>query len=124
MNNAVNWFEIFVADLTRAAAFYERVLQISLKREDFAGMPQAIFTRAGGNPDNVGGALVKHPERGPSAEGVMVYLNVTGQLDAVLGRIEAAGGKVVMPKTDIGDPGFIALMRDTEGNVVGLHSPR
>jgi predicted enzyme related to lactoylglutathione lyase len=45
-------------------------------------------------------------------------------LDETLGRVEKAGGKIVMPKTDIGPPGFIAIVRDSEGNSVGLHSER
>jgi len=53
-----------------------------------------------------------------------VYLNASGKLDACLERVVPAGGAVVMPKTDIGDPGFIAVVRDTEGNLVGLHSER
>jgi predicted enzyme related to lactoylglutathione lyase len=53
-----------------------------------------------------------------------MYLNCNGTLDACLARVKDAGGQVVMPKTDIGDPGFIALVMDTEGNTVGLHSER
>lgn len=120
MKDALNWFEIFVADLPRAAAFYERSLSVDLKRETFGGLPLGIFP---GEESGVRGALVKHPVRGPSAEGAIVYLNVAGKLDAVLARVPAAGGQVVMPKTDIGEPGDIALIRDTEGNVVGLHAP-
>ena len=48
--------------------------------------------------------------------------NAEGRLDAIVGRVEQAGGKVEQPKTSIGEHGFIALIRDTEGNVVGLHS--
>lgn len=59
----------------------------------------------------------------PSPDGAIVYLDAPG-LDAVLSRVERAGGKVVMPRTDIGEPGFIALVVDTEGNRVGLHEPR
>ena len=56
--------------------------------------------------------------------GVIVYLDADGTLDAGLARVERAGGQVILPKTDIGPPGFIALVRDTEGNLVGLHSER
>jgi predicted enzyme related to lactoylglutathione lyase len=119
MRNALNWFELFVSDLPRAQRFYEQVLATTLKAEDFGGTPMAIFSDEG-----VAGALVKSPHRKPATDGALVYLNCTGALDACLARVEKSGGTVVMPKTDIGDPGHIALVLDTEGNTVGLHSER
>jgi len=121
MRHTVNWFELFVHDFDRAVSFYERLLQVELKKEIFMDLQNAIFP---GGPDDVRGALVKHPARKPGGEGTLVYLNATGVLDAVLGRVAGLGGTVLTPKTDIGEPGFIALIRDLEGNVVGLHSPR
>ncbi|MEN9578876.1 MAG: hypothetical protein RJA70_1885 [Pseudomonadota bacterium] len=121
MKNALNWFEIFVSELDRAAAFYERSLGLKLKREVFTGQAMAVFMT---EDPAVGGALVHNPMRKPSNDGTVVYLNVSGKIDEVLGRVPAAGGSIAMPKTDIGEPGFIALIRDTEGNTVGLHSPR
>jgi predicted enzyme related to lactoylglutathione lyase len=121
MKNALNWFELFVDDLDRASAFYQRVLGISLRRETFQGIPMAVFTTDGGA---VGGALVRDPRKTPGAGGALVYLDASGKLDACLDRVTAAGGTVVTPRTDIGEPGFIALVRDSEGNTVGLHSPR
>lgn len=120
MQNAINWFELFVTDLDRATRFYESALGISLRREEFGGTPMAIFMSAAEGA--VGGALVKNGQK--PGGGALVYLNANGKLDAVLGRIAKAGGEVVLPKTDIGDPGFIATVRDTEGNLVGLHSER
>ena len=119
MSNAINWFEIFVADLDRACAFYQSVLGIELRREVFNGMPMAIFPAATG----VGGALVRDDRRAPGP-GPLVYLNADGMLDACLERARKAGGAIVLPKTGIGEPGFIAVLRDTEGNTVGLHSAR
>jgi hypothetical protein len=121
MKDAINWFEIFVENMPRAVAFYEGSLGLALKQESFGGMPQAIFP---GEDSGVRGSLVKHPVRRPTAEGALVYLDASGKLDMVLRRVPEAGGVVVMPKTDIGEPGYIALIRDTEGNVVGLHEPR
>lgn len=119
MRNTVNWFELFVSDMPRAAAFYEQVLATRLKVAPFNGEPHAIFS-----DDGVAGALVQREGKKPSSEGSLVYLNCDGVLDEALGRVEKAGGKIVMPKTDIGPPGFIAIVRDTEGNSVGLHSER
>lgn len=115
--NAVTWFELPVRDMERAQRFYETVLGAKLKAELFGGRPNAIFPYA----DGVGGALVQDAQYKPSAEGAVVYLDATGRLDDCLKRIEAAGGKVLLPRTDIGEPGFIAMMLDTEGNRVGLH---
>ena len=120
MKNALNWFELFVTDLDRATRFYETLLGISLRRGDFGGMPMAVFPYDGG----VGGALVKHPQRKPTAEGGLVYLDATDKLDACVERTKRAGGEVVMPRTPIGENGFIAMVRDSEGNVIGLHSMR
>ena len=122
MANALNWFEIPVADLERATRFYEAVMGETLKRESEDGRPMAIFARK--NDADVAGALVADPRRKPTSDGVTVYLNAAGKLDACLERVGGAGGKVLLPKTDIGVPGFIALVRDTEGNTVGLHAPR
>ena len=121
MANTLNWFEIPTTDLDRATRFYEQVLAVALKRETFGGTPMSIF--AAKQPD-LAGALVKDARRKPSSDGALVYLNVSGRLDAVIDRIAGAGGEVLLPKMDIGDPGYIALFRDTEGNVIGIHSER
>ncbi len=121
MSNVINWFEIPVTDLPRAQAFYERILGTKLKAEVFGGMPMAIFPYG---EKGVGGALAKMELRKPSSEGSLTYLNCNGALDEVLAKVPSAGGRVVLPRTDIGAPGFIAIIADTEGNSVGLHSVR
>ena len=70
----------------------------------------------------VGGALMQDPKNTPRAEGTLIYLNCEGHLEEVIDRVAPAGGAVVLPKTDIGAPGFISIIQDTEGNRVGLHS--
>ncbi len=121
MKDAINWFELPVLDLARATKFYETVLAVKLKTENFNGTPNAIFPA---EDPGVGGSLVKDERRKPNPDGSLIYLNANGKLDACLARVAAAGGKVVLPRTDIGDPGFIALVIDTEGNQIGLHSVR
>ena len=121
MANALDWFEIPTADLDRAVRFYEAVLAVSLKREVFERVPMAMFPFG---DKSTGGALVQDARRKPGADGVLIYLNTYGHLDACVQRVAKAGGAVLTPKVDIGEPGFIAIVRDSEGNVVGLHQER
>jgi predicted enzyme related to lactoylglutathione lyase len=119
--NAINWFEINTADFARAKAFYEAILQAPLTEVSCGPTPMAIFPYT--QEKGVGGALVHMPECGaPGAGGTLVYLNVEGDLDGVISRVAGAGGEIVKPRFGIGEHGFIAIIRDTEGNVVGLHS--
>ncbi len=119
MENAINWFEIIVEDLDRATRFYEEVLAQPLRREVFAGTLQSIFPHT---KPGVGGALVPGARPVAGRGGQIVYLPAEGRLDACLMRVAGAGGAVVTPRTAIGPAGFIAIVRDSEGNHVGLHS--
>lgn len=125
MANVVNWFDIPVSNLDRARTFYGKVLETELTPPMDLGMEgssedgiQAIFP----SRDGVGGALVQSTRYKPSGEGSVVYLNGGHDLSVPLGKVEAAGGKIVMEKMSIGENGFIAFFLDTEGNKVGLHS--
>lgn len=120
MNNPICWFELPTTDLDRAAAFYQTVFAIALRRENAGGHPMAIFPYA---EPNAGGALVAMPQLAPRDNGTLIYLNGGDDLSVVLKRIPAAGGQVVMEKTCIGEAiGHIALFIDSEGNRVGLYS--
>ena len=121
MTAAINWFEIPTTQLDRAVRFYETVLGVSLRREDFGGVPMAVFPFG---DKAAGGALIQDARRKPAANGVLIYLNAHGQLDACIQRVATAGGAVLTSKMDIGDPGFIAIFRDSEGNSVALHQER
>jgi predicted enzyme related to lactoylglutathione lyase len=118
MMSIIDWFEIPTTNLDRAAKFYEAVLGIRLKHETFGGIPQAMLLGDKGAP---GGALIQDPRRKPNPDGALVYLNAGKDLDACIDRVTKAGGRIVLPKTDIGDPGYIAIFADPEGNTVGLH---
>lgn len=118
--NALNWFEIPATDINRAKQFYETIFDIQMQTMEMMGMQMAMFPSQ--SPKS-GGALVKSPEHKPSKEGAIIYLNGNPDLQLVLNKIEQAGGKITMPKTNI-DPetGNMAFFMDTEGNLVGLHS--
>lgn len=118
--NALNWFELAVSDLPRARAFYETILAAKLQDASMDCSEMAIFPYD--NMKGVGGALSKIDGCKPGPGGTMIYLNVEGDLDNVLSRIPAAGGKVIRDRMAIPPHGFIGIFEDTEGNVVGLHS--
>lgn len=118
--NALNWFEIPVLDFKRAQAFYEVVLG---RRVEAMSMGPITMGMLSSDPQGVGGAIVHGEDMSPSKQGTIVYLNGGDDLAAMLARVEGAGGKITVPKTEIGsDFGFFAHFIDTEGNKVGLHS--
>ena len=118
--HAINWFEIPVSDMDRALKFYNTIFGVEMgTMEAMPGFTMAMFPAEEGG---VGGALVHGDGYKPSQEGTVVYLNGGADLSDVLDKVQTAGGKVVMPKTDIGEHGFVAYFQDTEGNKVGLHS--
>jgi predicted enzyme related to lactoylglutathione lyase len=96
------------------------MLGAALHRENFLGTPMSIFPKT---DTGVGGALVAGAGLSPGGAGRLVYLDVAGMLDACLDRARAAGGAVVKERTPIGPAGFLALIRDADNNLVGLHSP-
>jgi uncharacterized protein len=118
--NALNWFEIPVTDVARAKKFYETIFDIEMFTMDMMGMQMVMFPSE--SPKS-GGALVKSHDHKPSTEGSVIYLNGNPNLQLVLDKIENAGGKVTLQKTDIGEEnGFMAFFIDTEGNLMGVHS--
>jgi len=120
--NALNWFEIATTDISRAKKFYERVFDISMNDQEMGGVKMAFFPTQNMSA-NVGGGLVQGDMYKPSKDGTVVYLNGNPDLNLVLSKVEAAGGKVLMPKTLITDDiGYMAFFLDTEGNKVALHS--
>lgn len=118
--NPVSWFELYVNDMARARAFYETVFDVTLEQLPVEGMEYWSFPMEDGRY-GAGGALAKMDGIGPGGGGTLVYFNCA---DCAVeeGRVEGAGGRVVRPKTSIGQFGFISLVTDSEGNVIGLHS--
>ena len=113
----INWFEIPVANLQRAADFYSEVMQITLGEMESPAGPIRTFR----NGDMPIGALVQSEHNAPAQTGAILYFN-SPDIDATLARVQTAGGEVSMPGTSIGEHGRIAQFLDTEGNRVALHS--
>jgi len=122
--NSVGWFEIYVKDMSRAKAFYEAVFDRKLEKLGDSGAPGISDMWAfPGKPDNAGatGALVKM-ENGPSGVGGIVVYFVCEDCSVESARVVKNGGKIMKDKFSIGQYGHIALVNDTEGNLIGLHS--
>lgn len=118
MMPAATYFEIPVTDLDRAAAFYSHVFDISLERADIDGNAMALFPET---PDGRGasGALAQGESYVPSLDGTRVYLAVD-DIDAALARVRELGGEMLYPKTLVGESGYVAEFRDSEGNRIAL----
>lgn len=122
--NAVSWFEIPTKDLNRAQKFYEAIFDISMTPLDVAQIQMRMFPLA--DPmSGVGGALVYNADfyKSSATDGPLVYLNANPDVQNVISKVEKAGGKVLVPKTQISpEYGYMAMFLDTEGNRVALHS--
>jgi uncharacterized protein len=122
MNNPVGWFEIYVDEMRRAKAFYESVFELQLAKLEAHDLEMWAFPM---QPNSYGapGTLVHMPGFAAGANSVLVYFSCA-DCAVEAARAEKAGGRIQKPKTSIGQYGYIALVVDTEGNVIGLHSMR
>jgi uncharacterized protein len=124
MKNAISWFEIPSTDLDRATKFYEKIFDVSLTSMDLPSIRMRMFPVDDPMTD-IGGAVVHSGGfHKPSAtDGPLIYLNGNPDLQLVLDKVVAAGGSIMVPKTEISpEYGFMAVIIDTEGNRIGLHS--
>lgn len=121
LKSAINWFEIPATDFERAVRFYSEIYAYELPTRDMGHLRMGFFQHQPGV--GAGGAIVSGDGYVPSMDGVKIYLNAGHDLSHVLGRVEEAGGVVVMGKTEISpDVGYFAIIDDTEGNRIYLHS--
>ena len=119
--SAINWFEIPATDFERAVRFYSDIFGYELPVLDKEQTRMAFFQHQPGA--GTGGAVVHGEHYTPSVNGTRVYLNAGPDLAPVLSRVEDAGGTVVMGKSQVSpEIGYIAVIDDTEGNRVYLHS--
>jgi len=115
----VGWFEIYVADMARAKAFYAQVFEVEFTRLESDIDLWSFPMQPGGG--GVSGALARIPGLEPGGNSVIVYFHCT-DCAVQAERASQAGGVVIKPKFAIGQYGFIAHVRDCEGNMIGLHS--
>ncbi len=121
--NSLNWFEIPATDISRAQKFYETIFDIKMDpMPEMMGMKMTGFPMEMGN-GKASGALAQSQYHTPGMNGSVIYLNANPSIDAVIGKIETAGGKMIMPKMQISpEIGYMAYFVDTEGNRVALHA--
>ncbi|HMU71265.1 MAG TPA: VOC family protein [Ferruginibacter sp.] len=124
MQHAISWFEIPTTDINRAQKFYEAIFSITMVPMDLPNIKMRMFP-LDDMMTQVGGALVDSGgfHKASATDGPLVYLNGNPDVQIILDRVEAAGGKIMLPKTEISpEYGFMAVIYDTEGNRIGLHS--
>jgi uncharacterized protein len=119
--NPIIWCEIYVQDMDRAKSFYETVFQIKMEKLESPGMEMWAFPMS---MDKMGasGALVKMDGVKSGGSGIIPYFHCE-EVAVEEGRVVAAGGQIHKPKMSISQYGFMALILDTEGNMIGLHMP-
>lgn len=118
--NPVGWFELYVQDMNRARAFYENTFQVELQPLDAPGLQMLAFPM---RPESPGcpGALVKMEGKDSGGGGTIIYFSCE-DCGVESSRAARNGGRVLKEKFTIGKYGFIALVFDSEGNLIGLHS--
>ncbi|MCH2449893.1 MAG: VOC family protein [Gracilimonas sp.] len=123
MKNAINWFEIPARDIERARKFYEGIFSFEMHELDIGdGLRMALFPAESGT---VGGTIIQNDDwyKPSNSEGPLLYLNANPDLQKVLDRVEEAGGEIIIPKRLITEEnGYMAVIIDSEGNRVALHS--
>jgi uncharacterized protein len=120
MANAVGWFEIYVDDMERARKFYEDVLQVKLQQ--LPGLDIEMWTfPMDSDASGCAGSLVHMPGFPVGQNSTVVYF-ICDDCAVEESRVVEAGGRIEKEKFSIGDYGFVSLVYDTEGNMIGLHS--
>ena len=123
MKNAISWFEIPTNDLDRAQKFYEAIFGVELIPMELPNFKMRMFPIE--DMMGVGGALVYAEGfyKTSETDGVLIYLNANPDVQNVLDKVEAAGGTILVPKTMISpENGYMAVIKDTEGNRIAFHS--
>jgi len=124
MQHAISWFEIPTTDIKRAQQFYETIFGMQMIPMDLPNIKMRMFP-LDDMMTQVGGALVDSGgfHKASATDGPLIYLNANPDVQNVLDKVVAAGGSIMVPKTEISpDYGYMAVLLDTEGNRIALHS--
>jgi predicted enzyme related to lactoylglutathione lyase len=119
MANPIVWVDIPCRDLDRAIGFYSAVLGCSVKKEEFPNFSIGVLPHGS---NEVGACLFVKVDAPPSDRGPLLYLNCEGRLDDAVAAVSANGGTVLQPRQPIGPYGHRAIILDSEGNRLALHS--
>ena len=124
--NVVGWFEIPVTNMDRAIKFYEEVFDFKLSRHILGPIDMAWFPAMEDGHGTSGSLVYNERAYKPSMDGVLIYFTAqSGDLSIELGKVEKSGGKILLPKTQISaEVGYMALLTDSEGNRIALHSAK
>lgn len=121
MKNLITWFEIPALNINRAVKFYETLFGYELKLCEFETEKMAFFPET---EFNTNGMISVAKDFNPSEDGVIIYFNATHKLDTLITNTIKANGKILKEKCKIEAEGrgYFALIKDTEGNRIGLYS--
>ena len=117
-HNRAVWFDIPVVDLDRATTFYAEVLAIDVSQESFENFKFSVLEHQDGN----GGCLVLNQTEISADKGILLYLNVDGRIRDAMQKVTQCSGQIVQDVHSIGPHGFRAIILDSEGNRLALHS--
>ena len=119
MEHVITGVEIPVKDMDRAVQFYSALLAKELQQSEDGPRKTAMLPYQEGQ---VSFYLTQVEDFEPGPGGPLPYINTGDDLSAMLGRVESAGGKIIMPKTSMGEFSFFATFNDSEGNTIALYS--
>jgi uncharacterized protein len=120
MSNLISIVEIPTSDFERAVSFYQDILNVKIELTDMGPFKMGLFPNSG---EGTFVHLIYGEGYKPSLDGAVVYLNCGEDLQSVADKVQTKGGKIIVPKTEIGpEMGFYAIFIDSEENKVGLHS--
>jgi predicted enzyme related to lactoylglutathione lyase len=121
METPVRWFEIYVKDMHRAKFFYERVFGFHFKKMNTRSWDTEMWSISISEAGGSFGSLVWARDIEPSGVGSVIYFasEDCAREEKIASEV---GGKIHKSKFSIGQYGFMSLIHDTEGNLVGIHS--
>ena len=116
------WLEIPARDIERALRFYTTLFELEPVKivDDGPRRTATLVNTSDGRGTGI--SLNQTTNFEPGSQGVLIYMYAGDDLTESLNRVEAAGGKIVEAKTSMGQAGYYATVKDTEGNVLALYS--